>query len=466
MGVTWIAGGAGTQADVNINNAGVHLDVAFSWNDSQGPNGAALFIIADGATSNNGGSVKITKNGEFQTGLESHYAYCSFDIRYATDRYVITSSDLNSITISLAYSIDDTPVANVVRIGGALPRTREAIQLAVDGFAAGNSLSFANNSTGVATYELDGKVDIDGVSGTEANRMGIRGTDSSGVILTADDEYPIILGTTGMNSALFHIAGDAFYYDWRFLDMDGGGENFADYCIYNPDGTEGQFHRHFNCTFHNVDLHCVETWGDCSFFYQCEFYLSRGKGLLLEAAHQSKVIWCSFHDNSSHGLHLNGQSCVIGYNLLYNNSSRGLLCEANSSDSTIMNNTVWGNSDVGIRIDTVASALVVINNTSSGNALFNWDLDGDKTHFMFFDYNHSFGGGGGLVADGYTWADVGEGNNIEGDPRFKNPAGGDFSLSINSPLRDAGVNNSDIGAVPSRNAPKPWFLDRRQRHSG
>ena len=105
------------------------------------------------------------------------------------------------------------------------------------------------------------------------------------------------------------------------------------------------------------------------------------------------------------------------------------------------------------------------NNTSSNSGTYNWRLDNNATHFGYFAHNHSHNGGSGDVDDGFTWADIGEGDNITGDPRFKLPSRADFSLGSLSPLRDAGVAGVDIGAVPSRNSIKPWFLERRQRHT-
>jgi len=458
MAVTLVIGGKGNQSAAASSNGGAWDDSgAMTWALMQGANGGPKNAIVSGATASDNGSgkVRLTSNGDFQTGLTDIYAYCTgWTAVYNAGRYKVIASTADYVDLDLAYQApgNGEPTCDIV-VGGALGADGSAefsyaFQVAFDCLAtAGDSIKVACD--GSTTYTLSGtSADVDGVAGTAAARMTIEGVDPDGVRLTAADVLPIITTETdmvGASGGMFEVSGATTYYDWRMLDMDGGGNGKAEHCIYCDDGNSDH-HRFFNVKMHNTEDEALYWGGHYALWRCCEVYQAdQAAGSNVPGAYitssSCKILGCSFHDNAEAGLQVDKWNAEVLNSLFYANGGNGLEMESTCYHSSIANNTVWGNGGVGVFIDTGAYGSNCFNNTSSGNTGDNWDLDNDIDHFAYFAHNHSFGGSGALVADGMTWATLGEGNNITGDPLFKSTADGqeDFTPRYNSPLLGNGA---------------------------
>jgi len=447
-------GGRGDQSGAHADNGGFFVSLV-AWGDMQGANGDALHVQA-GCTidRSDGGFVRLTSAGNFATGLENIYADCDFSATYADGRYNIIGSTVNSITINLAWS-SDVPTATV-RVGGALSADDAGLQVAFD--------LLPNITTDViklcvgsdpgattGTITLSAGVDVDTLAGSAAEHIIVEGVDVSGVRLIVGDTLPIITTTSDLDVALLTFGSAADYYDFYFLDFDAGGDEKADRCLLNAVGLTKHF-RFFDCKFHNAEDELVSWASKYSLWQNCEFYDADKAGaggvtaVKITGEHAS-LIGCSIHDNPGNGWNPAGPYCRAINNTVYNNGGIGLSFGAGADHATCIGNTVYSNGGVGISINTGADLIVCFNNTSNNNTGDDWDLDNDDTHFLFFGNNHAYGGAN-LISDGMTWADVGDGNNITGEPLFLDAAGGNYTPVAASPLRDAGLFGDYIGAVP------------------
>ncbi|MCS6806271.1 MAG: right-handed parallel beta-helix repeat-containing protein [Acidobacteriota bacterium] len=135
-------------------------------------------------------------------------------------------------------------------------------------------------------------------------------------------------------------------------------------------------------------------------------------------------------------------------NLIANNTA-GVVLNASSDTPTVgaqvslINNTVALNRDLGVGVVTGSnSRATIINSIISGNTD---DLDGVAAADVSFT----------LIGDG-TFATLN--NNLTGDPRFVNAAGGNFRLQSNSPAIDRG-SNAAIAGVTTDLAGNPRIVD-------
>lgn len=474
MAVTLVIGGKGNQSLAASANGGAWDDSGtMTWALMQGANGAAKNAVVSGATvSDNGsGKVRLTSNGDFQTGLTDIYGYSTgWSAVYDAGRYKVTASTVNYVDLDLAYEApgNGEPTCDIT-VGGALGQDGSAefsyaFQVAFDCLAtAGDSIKVACD--GSTTYTLSGtSVDVDGVVGTAAARMSIKGVDPDGVLLAAGAVLPIITTATdmvGASGGMFEVAGATTYYDWGKLDINGGGNGKAEHCIYCNVDTEG-YHRFFNLKMHNTEGTAFQWVGEYVAFVNCEVYDADKGGINVPGAYIysafGAVLGSSFHDNPEAGLSVALYATRLAHNLFYDNTGNGLEVGNQASHCTILNNTAQGNDGVGIFINTAANSVVCFNNTSSGNTGDDWDLDNDIAHFAFFGFNHGI-----TVADSMTWATLGEGNNITGDPLFKSLVSGliNFTPKFNSPLIGAGVRGATIGAIPPEIKHSPFGRLRR-----
>ncbi len=477
-------GGPGDQSGAHVDNGGFYISSA-AWGDVQDANGGpAVSLGACTITSGGGAKCRLTPvSGNVAGAVVGSYSNVDFVADYTDGHYNITAVDGSDawLEINLSYNGGNNQNVTTAICGGALSMDSAGLQIACDllpDVGADIIQICVGEDPGGATgtVDIDAVVDIDTVSGFAAARITIEGVDISGVGLTVNAVRPILLASAnlvGASGGMFEISGTTTYWDWRMLDMDGGdtgANNTAEACIYCNDATS-DYHRFFNCKFHNTEYEAFYWKGDYVVYVAGEIYDADKGGGGVPAGYifatRATVLSSSFHDNADAGLECSSSfgASIIG-NLLYDNSGNGLEVESQSTISTVANNTVYGNGGVGIFIDSSASDVRCFNNTSSGNTGFNWDLDNDATRFAYFGFNHEFAGGG-AVDDSFTWADIGEGNNTTGDPLFTDPANGEFRMQdfeiLMSGIPEFGGRASFIGAVmPELGGP----VGRRQRYSG
>ncbi len=458
MAVIFMIGGKGDQSAVNVSASGTYDDSGtMTWDLAQGDDGALLAdtAIAGGDLTEvlsgpNTGKVLITDPPTFGAGTGDAwvdiYIRLTGTANHAEGNYIILASTATTMDIDLAYagtggSADETCRA---RVGGALPIATEAsIQDSIDIALAGAFIKIAVDNTGSASINFNDTVNIDIQDGTANSHITIQGVDNGGVELTPGDELPVLTTTLTLANGLVKIGPGTSFYDFRFLDFNGGGIGKAEFCIDNA-STLSDFHVIYNCKLHNSDAQCIKWVGDKSALLFSEIYdADRGSNTVPGVAFNgqgSLILGNIIHDNPQDGLFVNDTFTKVSYNLIYNNTVLGINIGNVADQAVVDNNTVYNNG-VGIFIDTLADLCFVYNNTSSNSGTYNWRLDNNATHFGYFAHNHSHNGGSGDVDDGFTWADIGEGNNITGDPLFVSVTDGseDFTPRHGSPLLGAGA---------------------------
>ena len=136
----------------------------------------------------------------------------------------------------------------------------------------------------------------------------------------------------------------------------------------------------------------------------------------------------------------------LAYNLIYANAAEGVFLRGDATRPEIYNNVLYGNNAAGLALYNDSSAAVVRNNISSGNvgAAFSrgplWSPVADSHNCT----------SGVLVG---AWDDL---TSIDGDPKFVNPAQGNFHLRAGSPCIDAGIDvglYADFGGDPIYDEP-------------
>ncbi|MFN5531223.1 MAG: right-handed parallel beta-helix repeat-containing protein, partial [Planctomycetaceae bacterium] len=159
----------------------------------------------------------------------------------------------------------------------------------------------------------------------------------------------------------------------------------------------------------------------------------------------------------------------IHHNLLWNNST-GILVSG-GTHAALVNNTVVTASGTGVRLQQGASQVALRNNIFSTTGGYGLSVATDSQFGFSSDYNNHHASGSGQpvwwqkpFADLYDWqveADYDRhslGYTVidpnRDDPRFANPAAGDFRLLSNSTSIDAGDPSDVFTAEPGPNGPR------------
>lgn len=470
MSTRWIVGGQGTQADKATDHAGAILNgTAATWANCQGVNGQSLtaMTVAGNSIVDNGATITLSAVGIGFFVPVGCYVSIIWDANsdYVDDRYDITISTNNAITINYAGGVDKPGIgenATAVVVGGALggtagANTRIALQIVFDQLTAGDTVSIAQG-----TYTIDGTavaVDSGTVNtGLITAKMNIQGVNSvTGDILTVGETRPIITANASIaNKSPINVTGTLSYFDWRFIDCQGGGAGKADHAMYLNDQGTLSYHRFFNCLFHASDLSPLHIRAGSCLFLDCEMYDGLGgqAGAYIRGNFH-RVIDCRCYDNagaSADGINLRSSGGLVQNCVCYGNGQHGIEIPTESNEAVIVNNTLQGNAGDGLHVHTDADNVVVKNNIASDNTGTQFELNGDIVHFAYFGYNHAYGGS--ALVDAGTWATLGEGNNITGNPAFVNAAGGDLRIG-NDAVRFAGKpgvmnRNTLMGAIPPK----------------
>ena len=476
MTQTWIFGRKGTQASASNDNGGAIEDGgAATYDTMQLTNAAALFVDLGVAFADISEADPCVIGGLTGVGALvplGTYVNIVWNAggNFVSDRYQITATTANSISIDYDTSILTKPTGNATKVylGGALggtagANTRTVLQIVFDGLTAGDTVSIAQG-----TFTIDGTaVDVDQNTGANGTRMNIQGVNAvTGDILTVGETRPIIQANASIaDKSPLYITNTMLYYDWRFLDLRGGGANKADHAWFNNDSNSTN-HRMFNCKLSASDKSCLNNIGHNFLAKDCEIFgglgASAGNNVYLRGNY-SKMIDCIVRDGvgGANGIRMRTGGGVVSGCRIYGNAAAGILVNLESAQANITNNTIYNNTGAGLDINTAADNIVAYNNIVSGNGGTQWELNSNATHFALFTNNHAFGGTG--LVDAGTWADIGDGNNITGDPQFVDAANGDFRIQNLDVLTGGKPDADGRGTVMGAQSPKLLDLISRTR---
>jgi hypothetical protein len=136
---------------------------------------------------------------------------------------------------------------------------------------------------------------------------------------------------------------------------------------------------------------------------------------------------------------------TLAYNLVYGNSADGVFVYQDVANTRIYNNVLYGNGVGGVTIQNQGTPKAVIrNNITQANGQYAFSRALNSTVVD----SHNCGQGAYNVAG--AWARSG---NVAGDPKFLDPASGNFALQLTSPCIDAGIDldyNADFAGDPIR----------------
>ncbi len=104
-------------------------------------------------------------------------------------------------------------------------------------------------------------------------------------------------------------------------------------------------------------------------------------------------------------------------NIVYGNPNGGVVVSLGAKNMLVANNTVYGNGKYGIRMTVSSENTRIVNNISYGNNGSQIDDGGENTTLQ---------------------------NNLTTDPKFVNPAAGDFGVQAGSPAIDKGMTLAQV----------------------
>jgi hypothetical protein len=422
-----------TFSDVHDGNGGpTSTDAA--WNTDN----PSLFYNCE--LTDNAGNTKITETSgnTFANVVDGTYANIEFERNYPDGWYVVEKIDNDSINIVNNPYVSDSG-ANV-KVGGffsgpAFPHDQGLV-------TAGDSIKIE----GGYTYTLEETWNVNSGIGTAANRITVEGVDSSGVRLTVSDVLPVITTETALASGLVLLYDNIEYYDWWYLDFNGGGAGKATLCV-NAFNNDSMFYRWINCQIHNAQATGFYNSDIFMIIDGCEIYNNGAYGLYSTGG-DLNLVNTSVHDNSIVGVYIDDFNNIINNCIIYNNGIGVTVTDA-AIWTQIKNTDIYDSGGNGMDISETTTRCIIHNTSSSGNAGFGFDFNGGVSGVFSFSYNHSYNNTSGhcdLATTDALWEVFADGNNITGDPLFTDAANGDFIPLPNSPLIGAGTNDTTIGA--------------------
>jgi hypothetical protein len=446
MAKTVIVGGAGTRAGASDSNGGAYTG-SVTWAQAQGANGAPIATATAAAISDNGsGFIRIISSGSFVSALVNVYAYCDFSGTYTDGRYLVTAVDVsgNYIDINLAYS-SNTPTVNV-NIGGALLSINVGMLFLADADTlkiSGGPYTTANGNNIIMQCQVAVTATTNPIA--YQNRIKIEGVNSSGVI---DYDNPIVLDGettkitfrwlsyyTAKNIRATRSLTDGF-------DATGGPDFTLAYRCISDYNTGMGFEGDDNCWAIGCRTHHNGTYG-------------------IQFDNDGIVIACESHNNGNVGIDTDG-AAVILYNRSYNNTNY----EIQMNYGKMINNIAWNDSAItalyyfdeqGAYVSDFIGNIADGKNLSPGltmfdivapaeppiimnNSFYNCTT-GAKSGNDLYDNeimmnNNFYGCANNVGTNGYV-SGVGD-DAVLADPKFNDPANGDYTLKSDSPLIGAG----------------------------
>jgi len=450
MSNTWVAGGLGNCGSASDDNGGGYTTADGSWTDFQGANGAVLYnnTVAGAIITDEGSWIKFAIIGIGATigNALGTYINVVWDANsdFVDDRYSIM--DVATDYIGLNYAGGADPPGNgedatEIWIGGALATIQKPLD---DLVAAGDSVGVSNGKT----HTLAATVDVDTTAGTVADHITIEGVvNTTGVRVDVTSETsPVIQASAGVDSLLnVHQP----YYDLYSFDIDGNGNiNAGKYTLWL--NTQSSQTRCFDMRVYDGRIGIyVQNANNCVFVNVESFgHVNQG----FRGTGSFRLFGCSLHDNGEDGLHFTNSVWVF-WTLIYDNGGNGI--DMTGDQNIIVGNTIYGNDGDGIDIGNGSDFNYIVNNSISKNGGWGilWDTAANSSQQRLLSHNHAFDNTSGATSTG-TWATLGDGDNIAGDPLFESVVDGseDFTPGDGSPLLGAGFPqymaiNGDLDAV-------------------
>ena len=443
----------------------------------------ALSVVTDLVA---GISITVTADiaNHFANCLSGCYVYLDFtdNVAYTDGHYLVQVVEGTGDWIAVLGVVFDGGAASQVvaaTVGGSFPATEAGLEYACTLMAAADKFQLESGDTFTVTAW-----DFTGATGTALNHIVVEGVDSSGVRLAAGATRPILVSSANNANGVLTIAANMDYLDFYSLDIDGGGDGNTAYCVDDAE-TTSDYHRFFNCRFHNASSHGVYHQLHDSFFFECEIDNNNpGADAATHGIYEfngtyNRYVGCVFHDHGGTGA--SAQFYTLGALGLIENcefyssaASHGIIID--DVRNVVVNNTLYGHHGDGIQI--LAVNCILFNNTVTqltGKGLC-YNFSGNYIlQQKYFGYNHAEHADANDEFDGADadFPDAVDGNNIHGDAGFVSVTGGseDFTPAHGSRLLGAGgpvniahdadpdafTNYPHIGAV-TRKEPKTRLI--------
>lgn len=196
----------------------------------------------------------------------------------------------------------------------------------------------------------------------------------------------------------------------------------------------------------------------------CEMTGGAGAGMTIGTTSGVYIIGCYFHDNTTDGLVVTGNTffgSIINC-ISESNGGRGFnftAASAGAANILLMNNTVYGNGNSGFEVVDDDLSFLMFGNifSENGNAAGEFNVEFlATTEAISVHKNNLFfhsGGGGGANLSNLT----AHSTDVTTDPQLTSPAAGDFTIPSGSPAKGTGTpglvgivggtSHADMGAL-------------------
>lgn len=340
--------------------------------------------------------------------------------------------------------------------GGTHPTTDAwaTTQKAADTCIAGDTCGFVTGTTETVT----GTTNFDTNAGTGTAPIIFYACDSSGNRHTDNTRYVIQL--TSFTVYMIRYTSASRHVYWYNVEFDGNSN-----CIYVLDHTTGNAgdNTHYNnCIIHDANIYCASMYGCSVSFVRCELYGSPFALAATSAAYSRwkriLVTYCKIHDTGSHAIiNLADQVIIITHNLIYDNFGDGIQFAAAGVEECpllIDHNVFFNNARDGISLNAARSYNTQItHNCFVKNGRYGFGVPSAiALDAPFIDYNQYHDNTSGHC-EAVSDVNINDGtvgyHNVIGDPSFTSEVDGseDFTPLPGSNLIQAGINNSNIGAI-------------------
>ncbi|KPL25036.1 MAG: hypothetical protein AMJ75_02120 [Phycisphaerae bacterium SM1_79] len=352
----WYAGGCTlsfwnnslTLSDVMGTN-GEPVSAADAWNGS----GTACDI------SNNGGKVKLTKEGAFISCQAGLVAMLAFDTgEYSDGRFEVISCDDNSITVDLTYSPTGQTEGDA-KVGGAFDNAQNAWNDtdATNGYSV---TIYSNKSQSKSNGDFTGTWNLGTAGGSFANKSFKRlcgfttqPGDGGQITLDGEDDVGFIpFGGIRFNSAIANVIFENIIVEDAFINWSSG----------------------------HADVYSIR-------FKNCEGNSCAGDGWALNVGRGFVLTGCKADGNSSNGFNVSSSSGTPGHCLINciasNNTQQGFYRVGGYSGSIAIGCVAYGNGKGGTKY----SGFSVYSNWGWGVVMNCVAYDNGKHGFEFYRYN-------------------------------------------------------------------------------
>lgn len=372
-------------------------------------------------------------------------------ISHTNDVLVIDVNGVNGSDVIIGDDTVDYGVGGVrlATTGLELQDALDAIAEDVNGTV--NNIDILDNKDSIT---ITATIDIANISGSISTRVRIIGTNS---VFVEDGTRIEITTTSTLTNGLLFFNNTSDNTTWRNVNFNAGGKasSRAAYGVRNT-ATGSLSHSFIRCNFFGASVTGMANRSSSWSFTGCNFNDNGLYGSGVAAGGTSDTYYsCSFSNNVSHGAFIGGQRTILINCLFIDNGGDGVFAAyINTRQTYIMKCNISRNTGNGISFIPANNFVTISNTTISFNTGFGIDTDGADIHYITLTNNHSHfnnsnneTGNVDILSSSSQWVKYGDGSNIIGDPLFTDPDNGDFTLQSSSPLREAGVGGTDIGAL-------------------